>query len=865
MPLRLVYSASLVPCRDEAVEAVLRHHVDFKLRDSFRIVVPDLESRVDMERRLLADPRLGEVLIGKSLLTWPALIQNLLRELPTSRPLPNPALQRRALRAALAEAKLDWKLDLDSERRLIRELQQILRQHGPGPAFNPGARLAQAWQKGLAERFGVWSAEQAAERVWAGLPSREWREFAGAREIYFLGFRSPEPNFLRGVYSLLQRFPAIHFHLYLPPREPLAGEEGRWLPWRDSLEAWAESFEQWEASPPSSRRLVAFPTVIHEAGKLLAQDYGPDRQLLIASVGELAPHLEARYLTSLGLALPNLSGSHAALSAELLSVLSRDLGEEEETLKEFLGSRESLFAEFQTRLARAADGDGLRLLEAYLEKLKEQEVAQQIDPERRKPAQWLEEIREEWLSLRIHASGSAKALPWRRLDRPGIASPDSLWIAGLQDGAVPTVSNAAFFEDEKPFALAAWEEKFAFEQTLRSAATELTFSFAEFSLDGRPTSVSPWLDHLVAAEEQRIDSELSLGAPGRSTYWEENLRREASRRSTESFGVDSGNLSGLGLDDLLLDQMRARPLSPTYLDNLAKCPWSFFARRHLKLAREPEEDLEIDPRRRGSLQHRLLEAAFADLILGHFDKGGRPTFGQIEESLERVYAALAAETMAEASPIPPVLLQDQLERMREIARFLLAEEQQSWTEAKSRLIPHRLEWSFGRGSVPPLEVELEGGLRLPLKGQIDRIDRSEDGKYFLLIDYKSSRASDMASELREGLSLQLWIYLQAVRRSLFRDAEPLGALYWDLKEGSKNQGMARRELYKDFTHRNKFGGSKSMMKNEEYEEVSSLLETRLRSLLKRAVTGDYALNPEKCSGFYCDYFEICRYGNKPRN
>jgi ATP-dependent helicase/DNAse subunit B len=123
----------------------------------------------------------------------------------------------------------------------------------------------------------------------------------------------------------------------------------------------------------------------------------------------------------------------------------------------------------------------------------------------------------------------------------------------------------------------------------------------------------------------------------------------------------------------------------------------------------------------------------------------------------------------------------------------------------------------------------------------------------------------MAAELREGLSLQLWIYLRAVRQSLFTEAEALGALYWDLKERSKNQGMVRREPFRDFTHRNNFASSKSIMKNEEYDKVSVRLEERLRSLLKRALTGDYSLDPEKCSGVYCDYFEICRYGNKPRN
>ena len=56
-----------------------------------------------------------------------------------------------------------------------------------------------------------------------------------------------------------------------------------------------------------------------------------------------------------------------------------------------------------------------------------------------------------------------------------------------------------------------------------------------------------------------------------------------------------------------------------------------------------------------------------------------------------------------------------------------------------------------------------GDTTLDLSGRIDRIDLSGDGKYFLIVDYKTGHAALKLEKICHGLSLQLAVYLNAAK------------------------------------------------------------------------------------------------------
>jgi RecB family exonuclease len=95
--------------------------------------------------------------------------------------------------------------------------------------------------------------------------------------------------------------------------------------------------------------------------------------------------------------------------------------------------------------------------------------------------------------------------------------------------------------------------------------------------------------------------------------------------------------------------------------------------------------------------------------------------------------------------------------------------------------PFRYEVSFGLHGAPPLELS-DGRDTLRLRGVIDRVDRSPDGR-LRIIDYKSAGPWGYGQkDVREGRKLQLPIYALAARDALGL-GEPVEGFYWHVRHG----------------------------------------------------------------------------------
>lgn len=98
--------------------------------------------------------------------------------------------------------------------------------------------------------------------------------------------------------------------------------------------------------------------------------------------------------------------------------------------------------------------------------------------------------------------------------------------------------------------------------------------------------------------------------------------------------------------------------------------------------------------------------------------------------------------------------------------------------------PIAIEAAFGPNEqLPPLEINLNNGRKMHLRGRIDRIDSAEIGNksYLRVVDYKSSSRDLDLNEVYHGLSLQLLTYLDVALENannwLDRNAEAAGVLY----------------------------------------------------------------------------------------
>jgi ATP-dependent helicase/DNAse subunit B len=75
------------------------------------------------------------------------------------------------------------------------------------------------------------------------------------------------------------------------------------------------------------------------------------------------------------------------------------------------------------------------------------------------------------------------------------------------------------------------------------------------------------------------------------------------------------------------------------------------------------------------------------------------------------------------------------------------------------------EVEFGtEGGLPPVVLTLRDGRRIALRGKIDRIDLYDDGEklYVRVVDYKAGEHKFSVDDVRNGLDIQLVIYLFSV-------------------------------------------------------------------------------------------------------
>lgn len=85
-----------------------------------------------------------------------------------------------------------------------------------------------------------------------------------------------------------------------------------------------------------------------------------------------------------------------------------------------------------------------------------------------------------------------------------------------------------------------------------------------------------------------------------------------------------------------------------------------------------------------------------------------------------------------------------------------------------------------------LVYKLSSGDKLSLNGQIDRIDMTEDGRYFMVMDYKTGNAAINIMDVYYGIKLQLLTYLLVTKQFLSmqqgEETLPVGMLYYFLKQ-----------------------------------------------------------------------------------
>ena len=235
----------------------------------------------------------------------------------------------------------------------------------------------------------------------------------------------------------------------------------------------------------------------------------------------------------------------------------------------------------------------------------------------------------------------------------------------------------------------------------------------------------------------------------------------------------------------VLQRALERVHSATSLRKLLRSPIGF-AWEYALGWREPDsgiEAMELDAMQFGGLVHDLLETA-----LPHIEAAGGLSNiapGQVATIVHTAREGVAAQWEATAAVPPALLWQTTLERAERMAVTALTLTLPDMAVGRSYG-----EVPFGEQvtTAPDLPWDSSAAVTIPgtdlrIRGFIDRLDLSPDGRRARVVDYKTGRLRD-PGVLDGGKELQRCLYAAAVRAMLGDGIEVEAALLFPLGEGA---------------------------------------------------------------------------------
>lgn len=407
------------------------------------------------------------------------------------------------------------------------------------------------------------------------------------------------------------------------------------------------------------------------------------------------------------------------------------------------------------------------------------------------------------------------------------------------------------------------EEKLLFFNAVTAASDRLFVSYQRVNAEGKPAVPSVYLAELARAAQTDLQSPaavrvsarlseraaalpvgllsprelsgvLALGADAEEKLDEAGLLTPFAARSLRAC-QKLRRFAGLNEYDGVIasgaevfTKVNGYGFSPSALQDLGHCPLKYFFSKAVDL-REPDENLsrhELAPNLRGTAQHQILMDFYRDL----YEKGlagqlfDSALADKLQQAADKNYTKDSYKTFGIYPVIWDIILQDIKDSLTDFV--------QKDAEYLDGFVPSVFETFFEAEYAPA------DGLKMRLKGIIDRIDVNEKDKTFRVVDYKSGRkgSKDLRTDILKHLILQPFIYLiLAGRTGEAKGLRPAGACLLSI-----NKGYYKQELPQDG-----------------FDEIKPKADAFLKRLAELVREGKFFLNlSEQCQ--YCPYAAICR-------
>ena len=338
-------------------------------------------------------------------------------------------------------------------------------------------------------------------------------------------------------------------------------------------------------------------------------------------------------------------------------------------------------------------------------------------------------------------------------------------------------------------------EKAVIYQTLSAPSEGLYLSFPASLPDGSAAQPSYIISRLRALlpeleiasrgeEEARVCAPLPCAELAASVYADgaRNPLCRAAAEALDRLGLQSDLLSRAKLaaraargpldPDCAGKLYRDRPiLTASRVEKFSACPFAYFAQYGLKA--RPRRPAELAAADVGTFIHYVLEHTAADVAaLPLDDPWGKISPSQVRELAEK-NANEYVETRLGGRDALPARTAYSVRRLTEHSAALLENIAGEFKQSDFR--PLFFERALGSGDNPAEFLTPGGSVRL--SGVVDRVDVWErDGKkYIRIVDYKTGDKKLDWTDVQNGLSVQLPLYLFALADAF--EAIPAGMMY----------------------------------------------------------------------------------------
>ena len=220
------------------------------------------------------------------------------------------------------------------------------------------------------------------------------------------------------------------------------------------------------------------------------------------------------------------------------------------------------------------------------------------------------------------------------------------------------------------------------------------------------------------------------------------------------------NLEPETLDKIYLSKISS---SVSRLEQFKRCPFAYYTKYILNLKERKEYVMSnLDT---GSFMHEVIERFSKHIVAKNIswqsivldEKIKEHAKVKIDEIVDKLFEEEYSKYLTSSRYI---VLKSKMKKAMKRTIFAIAD---SFNHSEFRPLGYEIE--FEKDALfAPIEVELDNGKTLLLRGKIDRIDslNLDDNTYLRIVDYKSSDKNLKLSDVKAGISLQLMTYMWAM-------------------------------------------------------------------------------------------------------